>query len=567
MKMLLDVRHALPRVRIVCFSIALLVSCAAVHAAEKFAVATAHPLATEVGERVLRSGGNAFDAAVAVTAALGVVEPFSSGIGGGGFYLLHRASDQYEVMIDARETAPLAANESMYINDKGEVDTRSSLDGAKAAGIPGIPAGLIHLSKKFGTKPLAEMLAPAIAFAENGFPVDGRYVGAAAWRAAAMANFPETAQVFLRDGKSPSPGDVIKQPALAKTLRTIAQSGNDGFYRGAIAEEMVRAVRAGGGLWSLDDLQRYRVIERPPSRFEYRGAKITTVQLPSSGGLTLMQALQILEHFDLSALNDVDRTHLIVEALRRGYQDRARYLGDADFVQVPQAKLASREYAKDRAASVSASRATASAELDSSQPAEIKQGDHTTHFSIVDAAGNRVAATLSINAPFGAAMLAGATGVLLNNEMNDFTIAPGASNLYNLTGQSANLVAAGKRPLSSMSPTFVEDSRGVLVLGTPGGSRIISMVLLGILKHLHGSGVDIAGVVAAPRFHHQYMPDRIEYEPVGFKNEWIEALRAKGHTMQEGKRRWGNMQAVFVDRVSGDAVAEGDPRGKSGVLF
>jgi gamma-glutamyltranspeptidase/glutathione hydrolase len=197
----------------------------------------------------------------------------------------------------------------------------------------------------------------------------------------------------------------------------------------------------------------------------------------------------------------------------------------------------------------------------------VKQGEHTTHFSIVDAAGNRVAATLSINAPFGAAMLAGSTGVLLNNEMNDFTLAPGASNLYNLTGQSANLVAPGKRPLSSMSPTFVEDSRGVLVLGTPGGSRIISMVLIGILTHLQSANVDVAAVVATPRFHHQYLPDRIEYEPGAFKQEWIDALRAKGHTLQEGKRRWGNMQAVFVNRANGDAVAEGDPRGKSGVLF
>lgn len=555
-------------VRAVAFAFIVLAQCALnATAAEKFAVASAHPLATKAGEDVLRAGGNAFDAAIAVTATLAVVEPFSSGLGGGGFYLLHRASDKFEVMVDARETAPLAATETMYVNEKGEADQRASLDGAKAAGIPGIPAGIVHLAKKYGSKPMAELLTPAISYAENGFAIDGRYVGAAAWRTAAMASYPETAQIFLKDGKSPSPGDFVKQTALGKTLRAIAQSGHEAFYRGPIAEEMVRAVRASGGIWSIEDLQRYKVIEREPFRFEYRGAKITTAQLPSSGGLTMAQTLQILERFDLSSLSDAERTHLVAEAMRRGYQDRARYLGDADFVRVPQQKLASRDYADTRAAGINVARATPSAELDSAAPADVKQGDHTTHFSIVDAAGNRVAATLSVNAPFGAAMVAGSTGVLLNNEMNDFTIAPGASNLYNLTGQSANLVAAGKRPLSSMSPTFVEDSRGVLVLGTPGGSRIISMVLIGILMHLHSPTLDIAAIVSAPRFHHQYMPDRIEYEPGAFSKEWVEALRAKGHTVQEGKRRWGNMQAVFVNRASGEAIAEGDPRGKAGVLF
>jgi gamma-glutamyltranspeptidase/glutathione hydrolase len=541
---------------------------AALHAhagGARYGVASAHPLATEAGEAVLANGGNAFDAAVAVASTLAVVEPYASGFGGGGFFLLHRARDGHDVVVDARETAPLAATRDMYLDRDGKPDARASLDGARAAAVPGLPAGLAHLQREFGSMPLAELLAPAIRHAETGYAADGRYVSAAGWREAVLKNDPVAAKTFLDDGKVPAKGFVIRQPGLAATLRAFAERGADGFYRGPVAEALVAAVRAGGGIWTLDDLAGYRIAERAPARIEYLGARITTAPLPSSGGLVLAQALQILQCFDLASLGATDRVHLVVEALRRAYHDRARFMGDADIVDVPSTLLASQAYAVGRAANIDAGRATPSAVLDTAAP--VRQGEHTTHFSIVDADGNRVAATLSVNAPFGAGVVAGGTGVVLNNEMNDFAIAPSAGNLYGLTGFAANAIEPGKRPLSSMSPTFVEDTRGALVLGAPGGSRIISMVLIGILDFMSTAVPDPERIVGLPRYHHQYLPDRIEIEPGQFPPEWVSALAAKGHTVQEFRRRWGNMQAVFVDAVTGEVRAAGDPRGKTGVLF
>ncbi|MCA3131598.1 MAG: gamma-glutamyltransferase [Betaproteobacteria bacterium] len=529
------------------------------------AVASAHPLATRAGEQVLAAGGNAFDAAVAVAAVLAVVEPYASGLGGGGFFLVHRASDGWQAVVDARETAPRAAGPDFYLDATGKAEGRASLDGARAAAIPGLPAGLAHVAKFYGTRALSETLAPAIRLAEEGFSTDARYGTAAAGREAALRADGRTAAVFLADGAAPAPGHRVRQPHLARTLRALADHGADGFYFGAVAEELVRSVRAAGGVWSAHDLAGYRVIERRPVRIRHGGATVTTAPLPSSGGLVLAQALQILERLEAAAQPQGERDHLVVEALRRGYQDRARWMGDPGFVAVPEARLASPGYAARRAAGVDRLRATPSAALG----AEVAgvEGEDTTHFSIVDTHGNRVAATLSINGPFGAALLAGDTGVLLNNEMDDFVLAPGTANLYGLTGGEANLIAPGKRPLSSMSPTFVEDERGVLVLGTPGGSRIISMVLLAILEHLGSPVVDLERVVGRPRFHHQFLPDRVEIEPGQFAPEWRSALEALGHTVQEGRRRWGNMQAVFADRRTGEASAAGDPRARAGVPF
>ncbi len=545
-------------------ALALLFVGASADAGQRYAVASAHPLATRAGEEVLAAGGNAFDAAVAVASTLAVVEPFASGFGGGGFFLLHRASDGGDVVIDAREKAPLAATRDMYLDAQGKVDARASLDGARAAGVPGLAAGLAHLQARYGSKPLAELLRPAIDHAEKGYAADARYVAAVGWRESALKADPLAAGAFLDGGKAPAAGFVVRLSALGATLRALAASGADGFYRGPVAETMVAAVRAGGGIWTLDDLAQYTIVERAPQRIEYGAVRITTAPLPSSGGLVMSQAFQILACFDLRVLSATDRVHLVVEALRRGYHDRSRYLGDADFVKVPD-DLASPEYARRRAADIDPARATPSAALEAAAP--VRQGDNTTHFSVVDAAGNRVAATLSVNGPFGAAFMAGTSGVLLNNEMNDFSIAPTGGNLYGLTGFAGNIIEPGKRPLSSMSPTFVEDSRGVLVLGTPGGSRIISMVVIGILEHLAAAEVDPGRMVGVPRYHHQYLPDRIEFEPGQFAPEWVKALEAKGHVVQEGRRRWGNMQAIFVDAITGEAVPASDPRGRGGVLF
>jgi len=526
--------------------------------AAREAIASAHPLATEAGMQVLAQGGNAFDAAVAVASTLAVVEPFSSGLGGGGFFLLHRAADGFETMVDARETAPGRAGPDLFLTADGKVDASASVDGAKAAAIPGLPAGLVWLAQRYGREPLATSLAPAIRIAQEGFATDARYALVAGFRAAKLKGDPLAASIFLNRGAAPAPGFIVRQPQLAATLATIALEGRDGFYQGEIAQRMVSAVRAGGGIWEVEDLGRYAVVERAPQHFTYRGARIVCASLPSAGGLTLAQSLQILERFPLSRLDPVERIHLVAEALRRGYQDRARYLGDPDFVRVPD-WLDTRAYADRRAATISLTRATPSAQL-----AALHEGDNTTHFSIVDRDGNRVAATLSINLPFGAGVMAGDTGVLLNDEMDDFAAAPDVSNAYGLVGARANQIEAGKRPLSSMTPAFVEDDRGVLVFGTPGGSRIISMVLLSILDYVDGGAPNIERLVSAPRYHHQFLPDGIEYEPGAFLPAWIDALQARGHSLKEGRRRWGNMQAVYVDRATGEARGYNDPRGGGG---
>jgi gamma-glutamyltranspeptidase/glutathione hydrolase len=397
--------------------------------------------------------------------------------------------------------------------------------------------------------------------------VDSRFVAAAKFREGMLKSDPAAARTFLLDGAVPAEKHIIRQPELATTLTALADKGRDGFYADEVARRLVSGVQASGGIWELEDLARYRVVEREPMRLRYRGATITCASLPSSGGLVLAQVLQMLERYPLASLPRAERDHLVVEALRRGYQDRARYLGDPDFV-TPPPQLADRAYADRRAASIDPKRATPSATLDGLYSI-LREGDNTTHFSVVDADGNRVAATLSVNLPFGAGLMAGDTGVLLNNEMNDFAIGGEQASAYRLAGGAANAVEAGKRPLSSMTPTFVEDARGVLVFGTPGGSRIISMVLLGLLEYVESPNPDLERVFAAPRLHHQYLPDRIltEPEPYAMPKEWIEALRAKGHTVEQAGRAWGNMQGVYVDKRDGSATSYNDPRGKAGMLF
>lgn len=546
----------------------LLVVCAtrAVSAAEQCGIASAHMLATQAGCEILGAGGNAFDASVAVAAALAVVEPFASGIGGGGFFLLHRASDNFDVFVDARETAPSRATREFFVDENGQAKQKASLEGPTAAGIPGEPAALDWVAGRYGKLPLARSLAPAIRLAERGFPADARYASATALREALLKGNADAARSFLDDGKAVAAGFIVVQPRLARTLRMLADQGGKSFYNGDFARKLALAVKAAGGLWELSDLENYRVIERPPLKFTYRGAQITTAPLPSSGGLVLAQSLFILESVDMASLSVTDRAHYAVEAMRRGYHDRARYMGDPDFVAVPVAKLASRAYAQRRGSSIDPARATPSSNF-APEAGAADEGAETSHFSIIDAQGNRVAATLSVNGPFGSGFVAGDSGVLLNNHMDDFVLVPGVPNLYKLVGSRANAIEPGKRPLSSMSPTFVEDDRGTLVLGTPGGSRIISMVLEGILDYVDQPQTDLARLVSAPRFHHQYLPDRIEIEPGGFPDEWIEALRAKGHSVESGRRKWGNMQAVFFDKKTGRIEAASDPRGQSGVLF
>ena len=532
--------------------------------APRAAVATAHPLATDAAFAMLRQGGNAFDAAVAAAAALAVVEPYSSGLGGGGFWLLHRAADGKTVTLDARERAPLTAHRDLYIGDDGEVIEGASVDGALAAGIPGVPAALGHLARDYGRLPLARSLAPAIRLAREGFAVGATYRARAEFRVAALAASPAAAAVFLRDGEVPPPGYRLVQPDLATTLERIADQGAHGFYRGALAARLVAGVRRGGGIWRLEDLERYRVVEREPVRVRYRGAEITGVAPPSSGGLVLGIILNQLARFDVAAMGEAERVHHVVEAMRRAYRDRAEHMGDPDYVAVPVARLLSAEHAAALAATIAPGRATPAAAPLAAPPAAAPRGEDTTHYSIVDADGNRVAATLSINYPFGSGFMVSGTGVLLNDEMDDFAARPGTPNLYGLVGGDANAIAPGKRMLSSMSPTFVEHDGRLAVIGTPGGSRIITMVLLATLRFLEGASA--REIVAAPRYHHQYLPDAISFEPGALTPPVQHRLRAFGHKLQPRERPYGNMQIIVHDRRRRTLDAASDPRGAGRAL-
>ncbi len=522
------------------------------------AIASAHPLATEAGHEILAAGGNAFDAAVAVSAALAVVEPYSSGIGGGGFWLLHRAGDGFETMVDGRERAPLAASRDMYLDEQGEVIPGASMDGPLAAGIPGEPAALAHISEHYGRLPLSRVLAPAIRYARDGFPVTEHYRRMAGFRLEALRTSQTAARIFLKDGEVPPLGHLIRQPGLAVTLEAMAREGTAGFYRGDVAQQLLHAVRKAGGIWEQHDFDSYRVVEREPIRTRYRDLTITSAAPPSSGGVALATMLNILAQYPVEKLTRVERSHLIIEAMRRAYRDRAEYLGDTDFVDVPIARLTNPDYAAGLAASIRLDRVTHSSELPSA--VGIPGGTHTTHFSILDREGNYVSATLSINYPFGSGFVAGDTGVLLNDEMDDFSAKPGAPNAYGLIGAEANAIAPGKRMLSSMSPTFIHGPKSTAILGTPGGSRIITMVLLGILDY--ADGAPPSSWVSTPRFHHQYLPDTVFFEADAFNDEEILKLTDIGHQLKKSERTWGNMQAIMWDRQLNQVLAASDPRGE-----
>ncbi len=523
------------------------------------AVASAHPLATAAGVEILQQGGNAFDAAIAVSAALGVVEPYSSGFGGGGFWLLHRAGDGKQVMIDARETAPGLAHARMYRDAQDNVIKDASLKGPLAAGIPGLPAGLVHLAEHYGRLPLGRSLAPAKRYAEQGFEVSSRYHRLAGFVAGSLRQNPAAAEIFLQDGRPPRIGYLIRQQELAATIDAIAKQGRDGFYRGPVAETMVRESRKYGGVWSLKDLDAYRVVEREPIVTHYRGAKIVSAPPPSSGGIVMAQALQILETFDLDGMSNVQRKHHIIEAMRRAFRDRAVFLGDPDFVDVPVARLLDRSYLEGLALTVDPSKATPS-DVIGGGPALQQTGTQTTHFSVMDREGNRVAGTLSVNTLFGACFVAAGTGVLFNNEMDDFSIKPFTPNAYGLIGDEANAIAPGKRPLSSMTPTFLELPDRVGIVGTPGGSRIISMVLLAALDFADGRLPE--SWVALRRFHHQYEPDQVQFELHGLTEFEQQRLTGLGHELREISRRYGNMQAIMWDRNEDKVYSASDPRGE-----
>lgn len=549
-------------------SVGLLLLCSGLSQAAQLppgsAIASAHPLATAAGFEVLDAGGNAFDAAVAVSAALAVVEPAGSGIGGGGFWLLQNPAKNIEVMVDGREKAPLAATPDMYLDESGAFERARAINGPLAAGIPGAAAAWVHISDKYGRLPLEDTLAPAIRLARDGFKVDSKMFQLLAWRRAAIAASPAAADVFLTL-KLPTPmGLNIVQADLAATLETLAEQGHDGFYAGGLAKKMVSGVRAAGGIWTLDDLAQYQIVERTPIVSSYRGFRIVSAAPPSSGGVVLAAVLNMLEGYDWNSMPVTDRKHYVIEAMRRAYRDRALYLGDPDYVEMPLQRLLSLRYAAHLRAGVDANRATSSASL--GQPlGDTPKGRDTTHFSVMDGEGNRVSATLSINLPFGSGFMPPGTGVLLNNEMDDFSAKPGAPNSYGLVGSQANRIEPGKRMLSSMTPTIIDGADRVAILGTPGGSRIISMVLLGTLAFIDDDA-SAEAMVALPRYHHQYLPDVVEHEMAAIDDADFAGLDDKGHRLKTVNRSYGNMQVITWDKRNKTLDAASDPRGIGAAL-
>ena len=533
------------------------------------AVASAHTLASEAGIEMLRQGGNAFDAAVAVSAVLSVVEPISSGLGGGGFFLLHDAKTGKDIFIDARETAPASATPEVYVDAKGEFNRDRATNGPWSAGIPGLPAGLVHVASNYGRLPLKTSLAPAIRIAREGFPVYERLIKGYANRREVMERYRGTRAVFLADGDTVEDGELLLQPDLARTLELLAGKGFDGFYRGPLAKKLLAGVKAEGGHWTADELAGYRVREREPLRFEYDGWNVVTSPPPSSGGVALAQMLQMLEPWDLAKLPQTERVHLTVEAMRRAFRDRTFYLGDPDFVQVPVRTLTSADYAAGQRSTINPRKATPSDMLSGVQTP--MEDDETTHFSIIDAEGNLVAGTQTVNLLFGSGLIPPGTGVLLNNEMDDFALKPGTPNAFGVMGYDANAPKPGKRMLSSMTPTIMTSPDRVAVLGTPGGSRIITMVLLGALGY--ADGLDAQAVAALPRYHHQWMPDGIGTERDALPDDVIAALRAMGHTVvtpkdaTDGRRSsdaWGNLQTVEWDKRANVLRGGSDPRNPVG---
>lgn len=520
-----------------------------------YAVASAHPLATQAGEQVLQAGGNAFDAAVAISAALAVVEPYGSGLGGGGFWLLHDATNNVDVVIDGREVAPLDSTQDMYLDEQGKL-TRQSVDGPLAAGIPGVVAALEFINQQYGNLPLDVNLKASIGYARNGFKPGNRYIKLAGFRKQALLASSEASKIFLDNGEVPSNDFVIRQTDLANTLEKIAQQGAKGFYHGEVAQKLVNGVQAAGGIWRMQDLVDYKIEKRHPIKTEYHGIEIIMPPPPTSGGVVITQILSMLEQSESLDLNDAESIHTVIEAMRRAYQDRAIYLGDPAFSDIPLKKLLDKKYAQQKFSDFNQAKATPSQTLADKYKSK---GEDTTHFSVLDNDGNYVAATLSINYPFGSGFVAPGTGVLLNDEMDDFSTDDFA-NVWGLVGSNVNSIEPGKRMLSSMTPLFARDKQRTLIVGTPGGSRIISMLALALIKYQQGANA--TDIVSQQRFHHQYLPDEIQFEINALSEKEKATLADKGHQLKEMSRQYGNMHAIIWHQKDNKVEAASDPRGE-----
>jgi gamma-glutamyltranspeptidase/glutathione hydrolase len=509
-----------------------------VHAvpAEHGMVVTQEKISADVGADILRRGGNAVDAAVATGFAMAVTYPRAGNIGGGGFMVIHSSERNEDVAIDFRETAPAATTPQIFLGPDGKPDAAKSRDSALGIGVPGTVAGLALALEKYGSGQftLAQLIEPAIALARDGFVISDDLADTLPRWYPRLARWPSSAKIFSRpDGTPLREGDRLVQGDLADTLSAIAAQGPRGFYEGPVADKLASAVSDAGGIMTPADLKSYQAVIRAPVRGLYRGYDLVSMPLPSSGGVVLVETLNILEGFQLAGLKQGSPAslHLLIEAMKRAYADRARYLGDPAFVNAPIERLTAKDYAAKLRAGIATDRATPSSEL-TAMATSPHEGSNTTHFSVVDTRGNAVSTTYTLNFSYGVGLVADGTGVLLNNELDDFTAAVGASNAYGLVGYEANLPGPGKRPLSSMSPTIVlKDGKPVLVTGSPGGSRIISTVLEVIVDVLDYR-MDVAAAVAAPRLHHQWLPDEVRVER-GFSDDVLLGLKAMGHLIVE----------------------------------
>ena len=558
--------------------------------AEHGMVTSVHRLASEAGLEILRKGGNAIDAAIATGFALAVVHPFAGNLGGGGFMLIHLA-DGRDLAIDYRETAPAAASRDMYLGPDGVLKkgSDSSTTGWRASGIPGTVAGFALALRKYGSGKVSwpDVIEPARRLAADGHRMTDHAATSFRLKEKFLSQFAETKRIYLRGGELWKPGELWRQPELAATLSRLQKSGPREFYEGETAQKIVTAMESNGGTLTLDDLKNYQPVERVPLRGTYRGYEIVAMPPPSSGSIALLQMFAMLEPFDVTALGaeSAAKIHLFAEVMRRAFRERSEFLGDPDFVHVPVAGLLDRAYIAERMKTFDPYRATPSAGLAAGRPAGVegksegssfkprRESNETTHWSVVDAAGNAVANTYTLNGAYGSGVTIPDTGILMNNEMDDFTSKPGVSNAYGLIQGEANAIAPGKRPVSSMTPTFVfKNGELLLVTGTRGGPTIINTVLQ-VITNVIDHGMDVAQAVAAPRINHQWMPDVITYEPDGLAPDVIDELRARGHTVAlrnlydeqmlnppRTEYLQGDAETIMIDPKTHHRLGAADPR-------
>lgn len=526
--------------------------------------ASVSEIASQVGIDILKRGGNAIDAAVAVGLALAVVWPAAGNLGGGGFMIIRLANGK-ATAIDYREMGPAAAHRNVYLDAKGEYIKESSTYGHRAAGVPGTIAGMAYALEKYGTMKWAEVAEPARKLAAEGFPVWYQLERSLQGSSEQLARYPETKRIFLRNGKPYETGEVFQQPELAAVFERLIKQGPREFYEGETARlieaSMKRAANGGKPWMTVEDLKNYKAVEREPLRTKYRGHEVITMPPPSSGGVALIEMLNILERYDLKAMvpGSSQAVHVMVEAMRRAFADRAEFLGDPDFVKVPVAGLTARAYADKLAATIDLNRASTSQAIKHGNPAPY-ESDETTHFTVVDKEGNVATNTYTLNDSYGNKITVEGAGFLLNNEMDDFAPQPGKPNFYGLIQGEANAVAARKRPLSSMTPTVVlKDGKLWFAVGSPGGPTIINTVLQ-VLSNIIDHGMHIQQAIEWPRVHHQWMPDEIRYEPYGLAPDVLKRLRELGHQLTDKPRYMGDAEGIMIEDKTGIRLGGSDPR-------